>query len=65
MVSASGTATSLTGPVLAGTLRSTVGARVMYWASGLLGRPLVLRYGRFAPKETWRYLAGAGAPQAS
>jgi membrane protein DedA with SNARE-associated domain len=39
---------SLPGIVLAGTLGSWLGATVMYWAARLGGRPLVLRYGRFA-----------------
>jgi membrane protein DedA with SNARE-associated domain len=39
---------SLTGIVLAGTLGSWLGASVMYWASRLLGRPLLMRYGRYA-----------------
>jgi membrane protein DedA with SNARE-associated domain len=38
---------SLTGIVLAGTVGSWVGASVMYWASYLLGRPLLMRYGRY------------------
>jgi membrane protein DedA with SNARE-associated domain len=38
---------SLTGIVIAGTLGSWLGATVMYWASRLLGRPLLLRYGRY------------------
>ena len=38
---------SLTGIVLAGTIGSWVGATVMYWASRLLGRPLLMRYGRY------------------
>jgi membrane protein DedA with SNARE-associated domain len=38
---------SLTGIVLAGTLGSWLGASVMYWASRLLGRPLLMRYGRW------------------
>ena len=38
---------SLTGIVVAGTLGSWAGATVMYWASRLLGRPLLLRYGRY------------------
>lgn len=38
---------SLTGIVIAGTLGSWLGATLMYWASRLAGRPLVLRYGRF------------------
>jgi membrane protein DedA with SNARE-associated domain len=38
---------SLPGIVLAGTAGSWVGASVMYWASYFLGRPLLLRYGRY------------------
>ena len=38
---------SLPGIVLAGTVGSWVGASVMYWASYFLGRPLLLRYGRY------------------
>lgn len=38
---------SLAGVVLAGTLGSWVGASLMYWASRLLGRPLLMRYGRW------------------
>lgn len=38
---------SYTGIVLAGTLGSWIGATIMYWGSRLLGRPLVLRYGRW------------------
>ncbi len=38
---------SMAGIVIAGTLGSWVGATVMYWASRLLGRPLVLRYGKY------------------
>jgi membrane protein DedA with SNARE-associated domain len=38
---------SLWGIALAGTLGSWIGATIMYWASRLAGRPLVLRYGRF------------------
>ena len=38
---------SLAGIVIAGTIGSWVGATVMYWASRLGGRPLVMRYGRF------------------
>jgi membrane protein DedA with SNARE-associated domain len=33
--------------VIVGALGSWVGAAVMYWASRLAGRPLILRYGRF------------------
>jgi len=38
---------TLAGVVLAGTLGSWVGASVMYWASRILGRPLLMRYGRW------------------
>jgi membrane protein DedA with SNARE-associated domain len=36
------------GIVVAGTVGSWLGATVMYWVSRIAGRPLVLRYGRFA-----------------
>ena len=41
------------GVIVAGALGSWVGATVMYWASRLAGRPLVMRYGRlmFIPVE--------------
>ncbi len=39
---------TLTGIVIAGTLGSWLGASAMYWAARLLGRPLLMRYGRFA-----------------
>jgi membrane protein DedA with SNARE-associated domain len=38
---------SLTGIVIAGVIGSWVGASIMYWASRLLGRPLLMRYGRY------------------
>jgi len=38
---------SLTGVILASTLGAYLGAAVMYWLSLWLGRPLVLRFGRF------------------
>jgi len=38
---------SLTGVVLAGTIGSWVGATIMYWASRLAGRPLILRFGPY------------------
>jgi membrane protein DedA with SNARE-associated domain len=38
---------SLTGIVIAGTFGSWLGATVMYWAARLLGRPLLMRYGRY------------------
>jgi len=39
---------SMTGIVIAGTIGSWLGATAMYWAARLAGRPLVLRYGKFA-----------------
>jgi len=38
---------SLWGIVLAGTIGSWLGATVMYWASRLAGRPLVLHFGKY------------------
>jgi len=38
---------SVAGVILAGTIGSWIGAAIMYWASRLAGRPLVMRYGRF------------------
>ena len=38
---------SLTGIVVAGTIGSWLGATAMYWAARLLGRPLLIRYGRY------------------
>ena len=59
---------SFAGVVLAGTLGSYLGAAITYWASRLIGRPLIVKYGRFVlltPKkleraEHWlaRYEAG-------
>jgi membrane protein DedA with SNARE-associated domain len=59
---------SFAGVVLAGTLGSYLGSAVTYWASRLIGRPLIVKYGRFLllpPKkleraEHWlaRYEAG-------
>jgi membrane protein DedA with SNARE-associated domain len=59
---------SFTGVVLAGTFGSYLGSAITYWASRLIGRPLIVKYGRFAlltPKkleraEDWlaRYEAG-------
>jgi membrane protein DedA with SNARE-associated domain len=37
----------IVGIVLAGTIGSWLGATLMYWASRLAGRPLVLSYGRY------------------
>ena len=52
---------SLTGIVVAGTIGSWLGATGMYWAARLLGRPLLMRYGRYVmitpekieQAETW------------
>jgi membrane protein DedA with SNARE-associated domain len=59
---------SFTGVVLAGTVGSYLGSAITYWVSRLLGRPLILKFGRFflvSPKkleqaEHWlaRYEAG-------
>jgi membrane protein DedA with SNARE-associated domain len=38
---------SLLGIILAGSAGSWIGAAAMYWAARLLGRPLVLRFGRY------------------
>jgi membrane protein DedA with SNARE-associated domain len=38
----------IAGIVLAGTVGSWLGATLMYWAARLAGRPLVLRFGRYA-----------------
>jgi membrane protein DedA with SNARE-associated domain len=38
---------TLTGIVIAGTVGSWIGASVMYWGARLLGRPLLMRYGRY------------------
>jgi membrane protein DedA with SNARE-associated domain len=37
----------IVGIILAGTIGSWAGATLMYWASRLAGRPLMLRYGRY------------------
>jgi membrane protein DedA with SNARE-associated domain len=34
--------------IIAGTLGSLIGATIMYWVSRIAGRPLLLKYGRFA-----------------
>src|SRR5215468_1986191 len=39
---------TLWGIVVAGTLGSWLGASIMYWISRWAGRPLILRYGKFA-----------------
>src|SRR3954451_22325792 len=38
---------SFTGVVLAGTIGSYLGSAITYWISRLIGRPLILKYGRF------------------
>jgi membrane protein DedA with SNARE-associated domain len=38
---------SLTGIVIAGTVGSWIGATVMYWGARIIGRPLLMRYGRY------------------
>src|SRR6266850_4076268 len=38
---------SFTGVVLAGTLGSYLGAAITYWVSRLIGRPLIMKYGRY------------------
>jgi membrane protein DedA with SNARE-associated domain len=38
---------SFTGVVLAGTLGSYLGSAITYWISRLVGRPLIVKYGRF------------------
>jgi membrane protein DedA with SNARE-associated domain len=59
---------TLWGVVLAGTVGSVIGASVTYWAARWVGRPLVVRYGKYAwvpeakliKAERWlaRYEAG-------
>jgi membrane protein DedA with SNARE-associated domain len=39
---------TLAGIVIAGTIGSWLGATAMYWAARVAGRPLVMRYGRYA-----------------
>lgn len=38
---------SFAGVIIAGTLGSYLGAAITYWVSRLIGRPLILRYGRW------------------
>ena len=48
---------SFSGVVLAGTLGSYLGAAITYWISRVIGRPLIVRYGRFfliSPKKLER-----------
>ena len=59
---------SFAGVIIAGTVGSYLGSAITYWTSRLIGRPLIVKYGRFvliAPKkleqaERWlaRYEAG-------
>lgn len=59
---------SFAGVVLAGTVGSYLGSAITYWVSRLIGRPLIMKYGRYvliSPKkleqaERWlaRYEAG-------
>jgi membrane protein DedA with SNARE-associated domain len=54
---------TLTGIVIAGTLGSWAGASAMYWAARLLGRPLLLRFGRWllvTPEKVARAEAWSG-----
>lgn len=48
------------GIVLAATLGSWAGAAVSYWVARKLGRPLILRYGRyvFVPEKKWLLAEG-------
>lgn len=58
---------SLWGIVLAGTIGSWFGATVMYWASRIAGRPLVMKFGKYffispekiAGAERWATHCGA------
>src|SRR5262245_13148735 len=38
---------SIGGIILAGTIGSWIGARVMYWVARMAGRPLLIRFGRY------------------
>ena len=38
---------SFTGVVIAGTVGSYLGSAITYWVSRLIGRPIILKYGRF------------------
>src|SRR5437868_14218612 len=45
---------SFAGVIIAGTVGSYLGSAITYWASRLIGRPLIVKYGRFvliAPKK--------------
>ncbi len=47
ILAAQGGSMSLTGVILAGTFGSWLGSAITYWAALLLGRPLVMRFGKF------------------
>jgi membrane protein DedA with SNARE-associated domain len=47
---------SLSGVIAAGTLGSWAGAALMYWATRLLGRPLVMRFGPYVGLATAKIL---------
>jgi membrane protein DedA with SNARE-associated domain len=59
---------SLTGVVIAGTVGSYLGSAITYWVSRALGRPMIMRYGKYfllgpdkiSRAEVWlaRYAAG-------
>jgi membrane protein DedA with SNARE-associated domain len=57
-----------TGIVVAGAIGSWIGATVMYWGSRLLGRPIVMRYGKYfmvppekvEAAERWAEAYGSG-----
>ena len=59
---------SYTGIVIASALGSLIGASLMYWGSRLIGRPLVIRYGRYflisedklRKAEAWSRQFGSG-----
>jgi len=61
---------SFTGVVLAGTFGSYLGAAITYWVSRIIGRPLIVRYGKYVlvsakklqDAEHWlaRYETGGG-----
>src|ERR1700704_3887194 len=38
---------SFTGVVLAGTIGSYLGSAITYWVSRIIGRPLIVRYGKY------------------
>jgi membrane protein DedA with SNARE-associated domain len=68
LVDAGHSAMSLPGIVLAAAIGSLLGATLMYWASRIAGRPLVVRYGQLmlAPMDAVargeRWASGHGGP---